>query len=187
MKCLSLVEETVAGISNKFYTKQKLKTDLQSLILIPPFAETTCPVTHPLSSLHNIPTTPAISLLAAGLPPSPFASPIPSCLSSSLTAINGAILTQGLMSRRNSSVNPPHISVFTGPGLTALTVPRSANSLAHVLVKPSTAAFDAPYTLCPTNAAEEDMDDTFTIRPLRSCGRNGSTACMTSNGPSTLI
>ena len=79
------------------------------------------------------------------------------------------------------------ISVSTGPGFTAFTVARSLNSLAHVLVIASSAAFVPPYTLCPGKPSELDTEERLTMRPDRSYGRYGSAACMSRSGPRTLV
>lgn len=80
----------------------------------------------------------------------------------------------------------PHVCL-TGPGLIALTVKRSANSLAQVRVIASKADFVPPYTDWPTKPSVEDVDERLTVRPLLSQGRYGKAACINSSGPRTLI
>lgn len=102
---------------------------------MPPFAQMTWPVHQEASLVHSIPTLPAISSTYAGLPPESFASAtICSVSTSGLTAARGTVLLKRPTPFLKSSVVPAHISVATGPGLTALTVARSASSRAHVLV-----------------------------------------------------
>lgn len=114
-------------------------------ILIPPFAQTTCPVHHCASAVHNMPAIPAISLTYAGRPPAFSASSTRSLSSiSSRILLPGVVWIYGLNPLLNSGVVPAHISVLTGPGLIAFTVARSASSLAQERVIASRAAFVPP-------------------------------------------
>ena len=155
---------------------------------MPPLAQTTWPVHHMLSCVQSIPTIPAISSTYPGLPPAFLPSITKASASISLRmAMLGECSTNDLKCSLKSGDVLDHMSVNTGPGFMAFTVALSASSRDHVRVMASRAALVPPYMDWPLKPSEEETELRLTIRPLRSCGRYGSVACINNSGPRTLI
>lgn len=133
-------------------------------------------------------TIPATSCAYAGRPPVVFASSTTSLGSMPLLArMSGVCSIQPLASLLNSSVLDAYRGPSTGPGVTQFTVAFSESSRAHTRVIPSMADLVPPYTACPTKPQWAEIDETLIIRPERSLGRYGWTACTSIKGAKTLI
>lgn len=71
----------------------------------------------------------------------------------------------------NSGVVCSYMSPATGPGLTALTVARSASSRLQVRVMASSAALEPPYSVWAWKPRLDETEERLTMRPDRSWGR----------------